>query len=199
MRMRRSPGKLIPIILMLSFLLRSPPSARSTPSQSLVDGNTAFALDLYGQLKTTPGNLFFSPYSISTAMAMTCAGARGDTEKQMARVLHFDKDQRRLHSTFGELQRQLNEANKQKGIELSIANALWAQKGRPFLPAFLEIAHGRYEANLNQADFETGADAARGEINRWVAHATKDKIQNILPPGSLDDLTRLVLANAIYF
>src|SRR5882762_9549717 len=133
MRMRRSPGKLIPIILMLSFLLRSPPSARSTPSQSLVDANTAFALDLYGQLKTRPGNLFFSPYSISTALAMTYAGATGNTEKQMAGVLRFE-DPQKVHSEFGELQRKLNEASPHEGIELSVANSLWAQRGHPFLP-----------------------------------------------------------------
>jgi serpin B len=174
-------------------------SARSAQTQALVEGNTAFALDLYGQLKSKPGNLFFSPYSISTALAMTYAGARGDTEKQMGRVLHLDQVQRQVHTSFGALQSRLAEAGKAKGIEVSIANALWAQKGHPFLPAFLDIATRDYQANLNQADFETGAEAARGEINRWVAQKTKDKIQDILPAGSLDNLTRLVLANAIYF
>jgi serpin B len=158
-------------------------------------GNTTFALEqLYSQLKTTPGNLFFSPYSISTALAMTYAGTRGETEKQMGQVLHFGKDQRQLHSSFGELQRQLSNAGKQPGIELSVANALWAQKGHPFLPPFLEVAKAEY-----QADFETGAEPARSEINRWVTQKTKDKIKDILPPGSLTHLTRLVLANAIYF
>src|SRR5947207_5232837 len=155
MRMIRILGKLIPTGLMLSFIFSSSPAARASQTQSTVDDNAVFALDLYGQLKTTPGNLFFSPYSISTALAMTYAGARGDTEKQMARVFHFDKDQRQLHSSFGELQRQLSEAGKQKGIELSIANALWAQKGHAFLPAFLEAAKGGYQANLNQADFHS--------------------------------------------
>ena len=117
----------------------------------------------------------------------------------MGRVLHFDKDQRQLHSSFSELQRQLDEASKQQGIELNVANALWAQKGHPFLPLFVEIAKGEYQANVNQADFRTGAEDARSEINHWVAQKTKDKIQDILPPGSLDSLTRLVLANAIYF
>ncbi len=199
MRMIRNLGKVVSIILMLSSIFGSPASGRGAQTQSLVEGNTALALDIYGQLKASPGNLFFSPYSISTALAMTYAGARGETEKQMGRVLHFGKEQPQLHAAFGELQRQLNEASKQKGLELSIANALWAQKGHPFLPAFLETAKGDYQANLDQADFRTEADAARGEINRWVAQQTKDKIHEILPPGSLDHLTRLVLANAIYF
>ena len=200
----------------------------AVPVESLVEGNTAFAFDLYAHLKGRPGNLFFSPFSISACLGMTCAGARGDTETQMGRVLHFSTDQRQMHSSFGELQRQLLEYAKPKvvqiqhgppnisglnrrlteefvqppGIKLDIANALWAQEGHSFLPAFLQIATGEYQANVNQADFMTSdasADAVRREINRWVAQKTRDKIQNILPSGSVDVLTRLVLANAIYF
>src|ERR1035441_10259328 len=130
---------------------------------------------------------------------MTYAGARGETEKQMGQVLHCGKDQRQLSASFGELQRQLWNAGKQPGIEFSVANALWAQKVHPFLHPFLEVAKAEYQANVNQADFETGAESARSEINRWVAQKTKDKIKDILPPGSLTGLTRLVLANAIYF
>jgi serpin B len=184
---------------MVLSLFGSPPDARSAQTQSLVEGNTAFALDLYGQLKTGSENLFFSPYSISTCLAMTYAGARAETERQMGKALHFEKNQRQLHSAFGELQGRLNEASKLEGIELNIANALWTQKDPPLLPAFLQIAKSEYQANVHQADFRTGAEAARDEINHWVAQKTKDKIQNILPPGSLTDLTRLVLANAIYF
>jgi serpin B len=164
-----------------------------------VEANNTFALDLYGQLKVNPGNLFFSPYSISSCLAMTYAGARGDTEKQMRQVLHMGNDQHEIHASFSQLQSQLAEAGKQKGIELTLANALWTQKGHAFLPDFLEIAKGNYHANLNQVDFKRESEIARGEINHWVAQATKDKIQNILPPGSLTELTRLVLANAIYF
>ena len=130
---------------------------------------------------------------------MTYAGARGDTEKQMRQVLHLESDQRKVHSDFGELQRQLGKAGEQKGIELNVANALWAQKGHPFLPAFLDIAKANYQANINQADFVIESEKVRDEIDRWVAQKTKDRIQNILPPGSLTDLTRLVLANPIYF
>jgi serpin B len=167
--------------------------------QSLAEGNTAFALDLYSELKRQPGNLFFSPYSISTALAMTYAGAQGETEKQMAQVLHFDQDERKVHAALGELQQHLGEAASQKGIELHIANGLWAQQGHPFRSAFLKIAKECYQAETRQADFETQAERVRHEINHWVAQATKEKIQNILAQGSLNDLTRLVLANAIYF
>src|SRR6266699_7048265 len=106
MLMTRILGKLIPGISMLSLILGSAPGARS--AQTAVDGNTAFALDLYGQLKSAPGNLFFSPYSISTCLAMTYAGGRGDTERQMAQVLHLSRDQHQVHSSFGELQRELD-------------------------------------------------------------------------------------------
>ena len=189
----------IPVIVMISSAFGSRPEARSAQTRSLVEGNTAFALDLYGQLKTGSGNLFFSPYSISTCLAMTYAGARAETEKQMGQALHFEESQRQLHSSLGELQRQLTEASKLEGIELNIANALWTQKDPPLLPAFLQITKSEYQANVSQADFRIGAEEARDKINQWVSQKTKEKIQNILPPGSLTDLTRLVLANAIYF
>jgi serpin B len=103
---------------------------------ALVASNTACAMDLYASLKTTDGNLFFSPYSISTCLAMTYAGARGNTAAQMAQTLHFNSNQERLAVSFGELQKQLNDEPNKKGIELSIANGLWKQKDYPFLPAF---------------------------------------------------------------
>ena len=191
------PGSMLPVIMAGALVPAF--SGEAAPPQTLVEGNTAFALDLYGQLKADPGNLFFSPYSISTALAMTYAGARGQTEAQMAKALHFTGDRRSFHAAFGQLQRQLAEAGKTKGIELNVANALWAQKGHPFLPPFLGLARGEYAANISQADFRTEAETARGQINRWVAQKTKDKIRDLLPAGSLDALTRLVLANAIYF
>ena len=184
---------------MLSLMIGSAPCAQPDVLQSLVESNTAFGLNLYGQLATGPGNLFFSPYSISTCLAMTYAGARGDTEQQMAQVFGFGTDQQQFSSSFGELQRELEGLQKQQGVELDIANALWTQEGYPFLPAFLQTARGQYQANVNQANFITGAVAATAAINRWVAQETKDRIQDILPPGSLNSLTRLVLANAVYF
>jgi serpin B len=190
-------------------------SALPIESESLVEGNAAFALDLYARLKGKPGNLFFSPFSISACLAMVYAGARGDTETQMSQVLHFSQDQTQLRSEFGKLQRQLLEYTQPKtiqmqynrqftlppGVQLDLANALWAQAGHPFLPAFLNIVAAEYQANVNQVDFtkSAGADAAVREINRWVAEKTCDKIRDILPRASVDDLTRLVLANAIYF
>ena len=98
----------------------------------VVQGNTEFALSLYAQLGTQPGNLFFSPLSLSTALAMTYAGARSQTAAQMATVLHFPADQQRLHSTFAALSKGLHADSESQGYQLSVANALWGQKGYRF-------------------------------------------------------------------
>ena len=167
--------------------------------QSIVASNTAFALNLYGQLATSPGNLFFSPYSISTCLAMTYAGASGDTEAQMSDVLGFETNQQQFASLYGQLQAELESDQQTNAIELNIADALWTQEGFPFLSSFLETATNQYQANINQINFSTEAGLAIQEINDWVAQETQNKIQNILAPGSINGSTRLVLANAIYF
>ena len=174
-----------------------PGPAATVPS--VVEANTAFALDLYSGLKAGDGNLFFSPYSISTCLAMTYTGARGQTEKQMARVLHFDAPAAKINASFGELQRQVTAGANRSGMELRIANGLWAQAGKPFLPEFLDPVQRGYQARLERVDFKTGAEAARLAINSWVAGQTENRIPDLLPPGSLLANTRLVLANAIYF
>jgi serpin B len=183
-------------LLGLTFI--SIPSAGTAQVQTVVAGNTAFALNLYSQLATTPGNLFFSPYSISTCLAMLYAGASGNTEQQMSQVLGFGTNQQQVASLFSGLQAALATDQQTNAIELDIANALWTQQGFPFLTAFLATARNQYQANINQADFVNSSDAARQAINDWVAQETHDRIQNILAPGSLNSQTRLVLANAIY-
>jgi serpin B len=190
---------LLLFLLVMSFISWFSRAAAPTEPGPLVEGNSTFACDLYARLKTTPGNLFLSPYSISSCLAMACAGARGNTEKEIANVLHLPGNPAQVRASFATLQEQLKQAGKQKGIELSIANALWAQQGHPFLPAFLQVAQQEYEASLKQADFKTAAAEVTREINGWVAEQTKGKIQNIIAPGALDQMTRLVLANAIYF
>jgi serine protease inhibitor len=185
--------------LCVILLAAMPTSAQPAATDVVVTGNTRFAFDLYARLKTADGNLFFSPYSISTCLAMTWAGARGDTESQMAGALHFGTDQTGLHSQFAGLQNQLNAVQKKKDVALNIANGLWAQKDHSFLPAFLKIATDDYAAKIKQVDFRTGAEPARNDINDWVSGKTADRIQNLIPPGALDPMTRLVLVNAIYF
>jgi len=187
------------LLTLLGFTLVSAPMVGTAQVQSVVDGNTTFALNLYSQLATNSGNLFFSPYSISTCLAMLYAGASGNTEQQMSQVLGFGTNQQQFASLFGELQAELEADQQTNAIELNLANALWTQEGYPFLPAFLQTATNQYKANVNQADFVTEASEVTDEINNWVAQETWNKIQNIVPPGAINSSTRLVLANAIYF
>jgi len=184
---------------LLGCLLVSGPMTGTAQLQPLVASNTAFALNLYGQLATNQGNLFFSPYSISTCLAMTYAGARGETAAQMTQVMGFGTNQPQFASLFGELQAELEAIQQTNALELNTANALWTQEGFPFLPAFLETATNQYQASINQVDFRTEADAATQDINNWVAQETRNKIQNMVPSGAITPYTRLVLVNAIYF
>jgi len=187
------------LLTLLAFTLVSAPMVGTAQVQSVVAGNTTFALNLYSQLATNSGNLFFSPYSISTCLAMLYAGASGNTEQQMSQVLGFGTNQQQFASLFGELQAELEADQQTNAIELNLANALWTQEGYPFLPAFLQTATNQYKANVNQADFVTEASEVTDEINNWVAQETQNKIQNIVPVGLINADTRFVLANAIYF
>jgi len=172
-------------------------SAETTVGQSI----DAFAESLYRQLQSQPGgsgNLFLSPLSISTALAMTYAGARGETATQMAAALHYTLDANTLAADFGGLIADLNSAG-QGNYALSVADALWGQQGSPFLSSFLNLMQTDYGGGLHQVDFINATEAARQTINNWVAQQTNDKIQNLIPQGALDQLTRLVLTNAVYF
>ena len=167
--------------------------------QSVVTGNTAFGIDLYQKLKVTNGNLFFSPYSISSALAMTYSGARSITEKEMATALHFSLDQQSLHASFRQLQAQLDTIRDKKRIELSVANSLWAQQNYKFLDSFMELNKQYYDAELRLVDFEKQTETARKTINTRVEDETQKKIVNLIPRGMVGPTTRLVLCNAIYF
>jgi serpin B len=163
-------------------------------------GINKFGFDLYKNLKKANGNkdnnLFYSPASISIALAMTYAGARGDTEKQMANVLNFTPPQDRLHSAYSKLIENLKSA---KDYELSIANALWLQKDYKYLQEFLNTMEKYYKGGFNEVDYITNPEGARIKINDWVSKETKEKIKDILNPGDITKLTRLVITNAIYF
>jgi serpin B len=174
------------------------PVSAPDQAQAAADNN-AFALDLYGRLRTQEGNLFLSPASISTALAMTYGGARGPTAEEMAATLHFALDQERLHPAFAGLLRGLRADPKTKGYQLHLANALWAQKGHPFLPEYVKLVKDNYDAGLEEIDFEHAPDQARRTINAWVAKQTDDKIEELLPPTLPRPDTLLVLTNAIYF
>jgi len=179
--------------------MESAPASPGGVKTEIAKANNAFALDLYARLSTRPGNLFFSPASISTALAMTYAGARGQTAQEMATTLHFKTEGQGMHPAFGALLRDLNKQGKGKGYRLSVANALWAQQGYSFLPEFVELTKTDYGAGVHDVDFVGATEAARQTINTWVEKQTEDKIKDLLPRGVIGSDTRLVLTNAIYF
>lgn len=167
--------------------------------QAVVQGNSAFAFDLYQQLRSSKGNLFISPYSISTALAMTCGGARSQTQKQMEETLRFSLDQEKLHPAFAELQAGLNKLQKADNFDLYVANSLWPQHDYKFLDEYLSLAEKYYGVSITPVDYVNAREAARKQINKWVEDKTKDKIKDLISRDSLNELTRLVLVNAIYF
>lgn len=187
------------LLLILSFAF----DARSEGAW-IGKANNEFAVDLYTKLAVAdPGNLFFSPISIETALAMTYAGARGSTADQMANVLHLPSEAGDIHRDFGSFLKRLNapksDEGKPRGYQLSIANALWGQKGYSFSPEFVGLLEKNYGAGLEVVDFKQNAESARKRINAWVEERTRDRIKDLIGQGVLTPDTRLVLTNAIYF
>lgn len=173
-------------------------SARSEGLSSFAENHNDFALALYGQLLQKSCNVFFSPFSIRTALGMTYAGARGETAVQMSGALRFASSEETLHVAFAEIIQQLAAAGGAK-YEMAVANSLWGQDGAPLKTGFLELVAHHYGAGMKLVDFRRGAEAARATINRWVEDKTKQKIRELIPTHGLDNDTRLVLVNAVYF
>jgi serpin B len=178
------------------------PEVSDTDLAKLVDGNTEFALDLYQQLAKEDGNLFYSPYSISLALAMTYAGARGVTRQEMRDVLHFELDDTALHAAFNRLTLELasrQSLDEENYFQLNIANAIWGQQGFEFLDQFLDTLAENYGAGLRVIDFQSATEEARQTINQWVSDETQGKIEELIAEGDLDEGTVITLTNAIYF
>ncbi|MCM2465451.1 serpin family protein [Methanoculleus oceani] len=177
------------------------PDNRTAPDGSVAAGNNRFAADLYRQLAGDPQyagqNLFFSPYSISSALAITYEGARGTTADEIGSVLHLPENESLRRAGFAGLDAALNSGDA--NYTLRTANALWAEETYPFLPEYIETAGRWYSANATNLDFVNNPEASRQTINRWVEERTEDKIRDLLPAGSINPLTRLVITNAIYF
>jgi serpin B len=182
-------------------LPQTPRSFAASPAvKTTVQGNTAFALDLYQHLKATPGNLFFSPHGISTALALTYAGARGQTESEMARVLHFNRPPDDVHAAFADLAARMDQVQRWRRVKLTTGNLLWCQRNFPFTDSFLKLARTRYRADARLVDFQHAAPEAASEINRWVDKETHGRIEGLLDSSfPLASDTRLVLCNVIYF
>jgi serpin B len=178
------------------------PAASSDDLATLAADNRRFAVDVYQALRATPGNLIFSPESISLALAMTYGGAAGNTALQMATALRFSLPPDRLHPAFDALDLALTSrgAGGQAGaFQLQLANSLWTQTGFTLLPSYLDLLAQNYGAAAHLVDFINATEAARADINQWVSDQTSGKIPDLLQPGAIDMTTRLVLANAVYF
>jgi len=191
-------------------VIRSSKARITTPEASPADldevgtGNRAFAFDLYSELHAEEGNLFMSPYSISTALAMTYAGAEGDTEAQMRDVLHFI-DEARLHPAMNAIDLALESRGEgARGSDagpfrLNVVNATWGQTGYPFLPSYIDVLGLHYGAAMYLLDFARDPEGSRAVINGWVEEQTEDRIRELIPMGLITPITTLVLTNAIYF
>lgn len=167
--------------------------------KALAAGNNRFAAALHKKLsEQEKGNLFYSPVSIRTVLAMTSAGAKGKTAEEIKKTLAFDLPDEALFAAFQGFEKHLS-ANGKSGIELFMANALWGQQGHRFLQPFIERNTTSFSGGIFQADFKRGAEEARGTINTWVEEKTKEKVRDLIPPGGVSPLTRLVLVNAVYF
>ena len=165
--------------------------------ETVIDANNQFAFDLYSEYKEEKGNIFFSPYSVSTALTMTYEGAMGKTAEEIQAVLRIPKDDeiRRLESA--KIYDQINKNNDD--YKLSTANALWAQKDYIFLEEYINNVEKYYGGKTTNLDFIAETETSRVIINDWIEDQTNNKIKNLISKGALNDLTRLVLTNAIYF
>ena len=175
-----------------------PSRVLSAAERSLIVGNTQFAFDLYRKLHQGNGNLFFFPYSISMALAMVYTGSNGKTEEQMASVLHFEFAPYDLIPVFGALHSQLL-GRGTGSFQLRLANSLWWQEGYALRQVYLKTLRKRFGATVESLDFSTTPEKSPAMINDRVSRHSNGKIKELLPQGSITSLTRLVLANAIYF
>lgn len=180
-------------VLPILFAAALPAADSSIPSAI-----NAFTAACYKQVAAGDGNRILSPFNIATALSMLLAGARGQTAQEIRSVLQLRSDSA-YDATFGSLLDGLNKAGNTEGNELHAANGLWVQKGFAIQPAFENTLTSNYHASVTPLDFIDSAEAARSRINNWTEEHTKEKIKNLLPAGSLDASTRLVLTSAIYF
>jgi len=169
------------------------------PDATLVKNNNRFAFELYNNIGSEPQNMFCSPYSISAALAMTYTGAREKTEKQMNDVFHFGTNDQTLYNKYHALFNYINGLNAGDMLNIYTANSIWAQKDFKFKTAFIDNIKNSFNSEVKTVDFIKETEKCRTDINAWVEQQTNQKIKDLIQPHILDDLTRLVLVNAIYF
>ncbi len=169
--------------------------------KEIAEANNEFTVNLYKKLGEDNTNLVFSPYSISSALAVTYAGARGETVREMSDVLWFPEDQDAFHPAYKAFTDSILISGKEKGTELNIANALWVQEDYRLIQDFLDMAKEYYRANAENVSFKTPSDQekSRQKINQWIEKKTNNKIKELISQGILNELTRMVITNAIWF
>ncbi len=177
----------------------TPINETTPPDAELCKNNNRFALDLFKNINSKSQNTFFSPYSISVAIAMMYAGARSETEKQINDVFHFGSNNTDLYNKYNAFLRYINSLNAPDLLSIYTANSIWAQKDFKFKPAYIEILRSKFNSELKLLDFIKDPEKSRIQINTWVEQQTNQKIKDLIPQGMIDQLTRLVLVNAIYF
>ena len=184
-------------ILLTIGLLLEPCVSSADQTDSIIKANNEFAIDLYSRYKSEEGNVFFSPFSISSAIAMTYEGARAETADQIKEVFHFPEDTNLLREAYLSLYNEINREDKK--YTLSTANALWAQKDYKFLDEYFSLVDKYYAGKVTNLDFISKTEEARITINTWVEKKTNNRIKDLIPKGMLSPLSRLVLTNAVYF
>jgi serine protease inhibitor len=168
------------------------------PAREAAECGQALGLDLYRIFASQDGNVFFSPYSVSEALALLSSGAAGKTQEEILRTLHWTRSADRLATDFGEQDKRVDRG-AQDNLTLTVANGIWYQRGQQPRATFLERAQTDFRADIRVADFSADLPVSQHMINYWVERKTGGKIANLVPPGALTPRTRLVLANAIYF
>lgn len=186
------------ILLLIFFVLANAFSQEISQPSDLVAGNNQFAFDLYAQIKDGKGNIFFSPYSISMAMAMLYAGARGNTAEQIADVMNFAPNDEEFHYAFKALRDMLKAINDSENIDIAIANSMWAQILYPFEEAYIALIENYYNAEIFHVDYLHRGRETTDRINHWISQNTKELIPEFFK-NTLDPRTIYMLINTIYF
>ena len=200
--MKTAAIRFLGVILMMQSATHNTSAADVPPSRLVTEAGNRFACDLYARLSANPGNLFFSPHSIHVALTMTAGGARGNTVTEMAGVLRVPAVTDQTHAGYDDLFAALSASGKTAaGADhtLAVANALFAQKEFPFRADYLQLTRDRYDAGTFNVDFAGRTETTRLQINEWVSKRTRNKIADLFAPGVLNNQTRMVLVNAIYF
>lgn len=195
----RLKAHILILMVILAFPILAPATENTSNVENLVRDNSAFAIDLYKRLCTRTGNISVSPYSISASLAMICAGAQGNTRKQMAEALRFSLEQKSIDPAFGSLRLTLKNLEDNGGVSLIVANSLWPQKGYDILPEYRNLLKTCYGALITSVDYQRQPGQTIETINNWVDETTQGKIKDIVAPDTINATTKLVIANAICF